>query len=74
MVENSTAKLDKKNVDMIVANNLKTQGAGFGVETNVVTLITQDWVEELPLLGKGEVAGKLLTAIAAQRQTVTAEE
>ena len=74
MLENSQKKLTKKKLDMIVANNLKTQGAGFGVETNVVTLITQDWVEELPLLGKDEVAGKLLTAIAAQRQTVTAEE
>lgn len=74
MLENSQEKLTKKKLDMIVANNLKTQGAGFGVETNVVTLITQDWVEELPLLGKDEVAGKLLTAIAAQRQTVTAEE
>ena len=74
MLENSQKKLSKKKLDMIVANNLKTQGAGFGVETNVVTLITQDWVEELPLLGKDEVAGKLLTAIAAQRQTVTAEE
>ena len=74
MLENSQKKLSKKKLDMIVANNLKTQGAGFGVETNVVTLITQDWVEELPLLGKDEVAGKLLTAIAAQRQTVAAEE
>ena len=74
MLENSQKKRSNKKLDMIVANNLKTQGAGFGVETNVVTLITQDWVEELPLLGKDEVAGKLLTAIAAQRQTVTAEE
>ena len=74
MLENSQKKRTKKKLDMIVANNLKTQGAGFGVETNVVTLITQDWVEELPLLGKDEVAGKLLTAIAAQRQTMTAEE
>ena len=74
MLENSQKKLSKKKLDMIVANNLKTQGAGFGVETNVVTLITQDWVEELPLLGKDEVAGKLLTAIAAQRQTMAAEE
>lgn len=74
MLENSQKKRTKKKLDMIVANNLKTQGAGFGVETNVVTLITQDWVEELPLLGKDQVAGKLLTAIAAQRQTVTAEE
>ena len=74
MLENSQKKLSKKKLDMIVANNLKTQGAGFGVETNVVTLITPDWVEELPLLGKDQVAGKLLTAIAAQRQTVAAEE
>jgi len=74
MLENSQKKRTKKKLDMIVANNLKTQGAGFGVETNVVTLITQDWVEELPLLGKDEVAGKLLTAIAAQRQTAAAEE
>ena len=74
MLENSQKKRSKKKLDMIVANNLKTQGAGFGVETNVVTLITQDWVEELPLLGKDEVAGKLLTAIAAQRQTMAAEE
>lgn len=74
MLENSQKKRTKKKLDMIVANNLKTQGAGFGVETNVVTLITQDWVEELPLLGKDQVAGKLLTAIAAQRQTVAAEE
>ena len=74
MLENSQKKRTKKKLDMIVANNLKTQGAGFGVETNVVTLITQDWVEELPLLGKDEVAGKLLTAIAAQRQTMAAEE
>lgn len=74
MLENSQKKRTKKKLDMIVANNLKTQGAGFGVETNVVTLITPDWVEELPLLGKDQVAGKLLTAIAAQRQTVAAEE
>ena len=74
MLENSQKKRSKKKLDMIVANNLKTQGAGFGVETNVVTLITPDWVEELPLLGKDQVAGKLLTAIAAQRQTVAAEE
>ncbi len=74
LLEHSQKKRSKKKLDMIVANNLKTQGAGFGVETNVVTLITQDWVEELPLLGKDEVAGKLLTAIAAQRQTVAAEE
>lgn len=63
MLENSKAKLSKKNLDMIVANNLKTQGAGFGVDTNVVTIITKDNIKELPLMGKDEVAGKLLDEI-----------
>ena len=63
MLENSQNKLTKKGLDMIVANNLKTQGAGFGVETNVVTLITRDQVKQLPLMGKDEVAGKLLDEI-----------
>ena len=63
MLENSRKKLIKKKLDMIVANNLKTQGAGFGVETNVVTLITKDAVTELPLMGKDEVAGTLLDEI-----------
>ena len=67
MLENSKKKLTKKKLDMIVANNLKTQGAGFGVETNVVTLITQDAVTELPLMGKDEVAGKLLNEIQKRR-------
>ena len=67
MLENSKKKLDKKKLDMIVANNLKTQGAGFGVETNVVTLITKDAVTELPLMGKDQVAGKLLDEIQKRR-------
>ena len=67
MLENSRKKLIKKKLDMIVANNLKTQGAGFGVETNVVTLITKDAVTELPLMGKDEVAGKLLDEIMRRR-------
>ena len=67
MLENSRKKLQKKHLDMIVANNLKTQGAGFGVETNVVTLITQDEIQELPLMGKDEVAGKLLDEIQRRR-------
>ena len=50
MLENSRAKLEKKNVDMICANNLKVAGAGFGTDTNVITLITRDGIEELPLL------------------------
>ena len=67
MVENSRAKLGKKHLDMIAANNLKTEGAGFGVATNVVTLITKDGIKELPLMGKDEVAGCLLDEIAARR-------
>lgn len=67
MLEHSVGKLEKKKLDMIVANNLKVAGAGFGVETNVVTLITGDGVTELPLMGKDEVAGKLLDAIERRR-------
>ena len=67
MLENSRGKLIKKGLDMIVANNLKTQCAGFGVETNVVTLITRDEIKELPLMGKDEVAGKLLDEIQKMR-------
>ena len=60
MLENSRAKLVKKNVDMICANNLKVAGAGFGVDTNIITLITANEVEELPLLSKEEAAGRIL--------------
>ncbi|MBO7639140.1 MAG: bifunctional phosphopantothenoylcysteine decarboxylase/phosphopantothenate--cysteine ligase CoaBC [Treponema sp.] len=63
LVENSRAKLKKKNVDMIVANSLKVQGAGFGGDTNVVTLITKDGEKELPLMSKDEVADSILTAL-----------
>lgn len=63
MLENSRTKLEKKHVDMIVANNLKVAGAGFGVDTNVVTLITGDRVEELPQMTKEQVAEKILDAI-----------
>ena len=66
-MKNSRAKLEKKHLDMIAANNLKTEGAGFGVATNVVTLITKDGIKELPLMGKDEVAGCLLDEIAARR-------
>ena len=49
--------------DMIVANNLKTEGAGFGTDTNVVTILTKDTVEELPKMSKEDVAGKILDEI-----------
>ena len=67
MVKNSQAKLERKHLDMIVANNLKVAGAGFGTTTNVVTLITHDGVEELPLMGKDEVAACLLDEIQKRR-------
>ncbi len=63
MLENSKAKLEKKNIDMIVANNLKVEGAGFGTDTNVVTVITRDDIRELELMGKDEVAHRLLDQI-----------
>lgn len=63
LIENSKAKLVKKNVDMIVANNLKVEGAGFGVDTNVVTIITKDEVKALPVMSKAEVADRILDNI-----------
>lgn len=66
--ENSKKKLQEKNLDLIVANNLKVQGAGFGVDTNVVTLITPDKVTSLPILSKEEVAHQLLDTLLSQRK------
>ncbi len=63
MLENSRVKLEKKNMDMIVANNLRQEGAGFGTDTNVVTLLTREETLELPILSKEEVADRLLTFI-----------
>ena len=59
-------KLKKKNIDMIVANNLKEKGAGFGTETNVVTFITEKEEAELPIMSKDEVADQLLDFILKQ--------
>ena len=63
MLENSRAKLERKNVDMIVANNLKDAGAGFGHDTNVVTFITKEECVELELMSKAEVAGNIVDFI-----------
>ncbi len=68
MVENSRKKLSKKHLDMIAANNLKVAGAGFGVDTNVVTILTADGTQELPLMGKDQVASRLLDAILERRK------
>ena len=64
MIENSRSKLIKKNVDMIVANNLKQDGAGFAGDTNIITIITQDTEKQLPLLSKDEAANQILTFIS----------
>ena len=69
MLENSRAKLQKKRVDMICANNLKVPGAGFGMDTNVITMITQTETTELPLLSKDEAANAILDkAVSLSRQ------
>lgn len=60
LIENSRAKLKKKNIDMIVANNLKTKGAGFGTDTNVVTFIRESSIKELDIMSKDEVADAIL--------------
>lgn len=60
MIENSKRKLQSKNIDMICANNLKTEGAGFGVDTNVITVITESEVKELPLQSKESAANAIL--------------
>ncbi len=64
MVENSRAKLEKKNLDMICANNLKIAGAGFGTDTNVMTVITRDGMEELPLMSKEDAAARIIDIAA----------
>ncbi|MDO5423940.1 MAG: bifunctional phosphopantothenoylcysteine decarboxylase/phosphopantothenate--cysteine ligase CoaBC [Eubacteriales bacterium] len=65
MLENSRAKLTKKNLDMVVANNLKVEGAGFGTDTNVITMITKDQEISLELMSKEEAAGRIIDQILA---------
>ena len=64
LIENSRAKLIKKNADMICANNLKVEGAGFGVDTNVISVITSDTITELPLQSKDSAANRILSIAA----------
>ena len=67
MVEHAKEKLTRKHVDMIAANNVKVAGAGFGTDTNVVTLITEDGVEELAKMSKEEVASRIVDALLRLR-------
>ncbi len=68
MLENAKNKLENKNLDMIVANNVKAEGAGFGTDTNVVTIITKDTCEELPIMSKSQVASRIFDKILQIRQ------
>ena len=63
VIDNSRAKLAKKNLDMVIANNLKVDGAGFGTDTNVITMITKTDCTEFPKMSKFEVAGCIFDAI-----------
>lgn len=67
MIENSRKKLEKKNLDLIVANNLKKEDAGFGTDTNIVTLLSKENTMELPIMSKAEVAKELLNYIMEHR-------
>lgn len=69
MIENSRKKLEKKHLDLIVANNLKQAGAGFGTDTNIVTFLSKDHTTELPIMRKEEVADKLLDYIMQMRRS-----
>ena len=66
--ERAREKLKKKNLDLIVGNNVKVPGAGFGTDTNVVTLITEDSVESPGIMSKEEVAGCILDKLLSMRK------
>lgn len=67
MLANSKAKLEQKNLDMIIANNLKQEGAGFGGDTNIITVITQNHQKTLPIMSKEKAAEVILTEIMCRR-------
>jgi phosphopantothenoylcysteine decarboxylase/phosphopantothenate--cysteine ligase len=67
LLENAAAKLKKKSLDMICANSLRTEGAGFGVDTNVITLLTPDGQKPLPKMSKEDAANAILDEIATRR-------
>ena len=63
MLENSREKLEKKNLDMIVANSLRMEGAGFGTDTNIITIMKKNYVQELPKMSKDEAAHAVFNQI-----------
>lgn len=65
LIENSKVKLKSKNADMIIANSLSTEGAGFGTDTNIVTIITEDKTESLPMMSKSQVADSIIDRVTA---------
>ena len=67
LLENARHKLAKKNIDMICANSLKTKGAGFQGDTNVITILTKEGIKQLPLMSKLEAADAILDEIMARR-------
>ena len=74
MVENSRKKLEKKKIQMIAANNLKVEGAGFQGDTNQITIITPHGQEEMPLMSKEETAHALMSRILAERRELLLRE
>ena len=66
MVEHAKAKLQRKNLDYIAANNVKVKGAGFGTDTNVITLISKDRIKELELMSKEDAAMVILDALTGK--------
>ena len=68
MEENAVSKLERKHLDLIVANDVTQPGAGFDVETNIVTLITRGGLRSLPLMSKAEVAREILNEVLRLRQ------
>lgn len=67
LIENSRKKLQKKNLDLVAANSLRQEGAGFGGSTNVLTLVSPEGEEPLPLMSKEEAAHRLLDHIGELR-------
>ena len=68
LMENSVKKLNKKNADMIVANSIKDANAGFGVDTNIITIITKDDAVAYPVMTKDEVADEIINAVVKLKE------